>query len=82
MGKQSGQQADRQDGVKLDLQELHSRQIQLKQTVQENIDAMLALLALVDIEPVTRTRNLRYNTTRSEERRVGKECRSRWSPYH
>ena len=24
--------------------------------------------------------NLKY--TRSEERRVGKECRSRWSPYH
>ena len=27
-----------------------------------------------------------YNVTveenRSEERRVGKECRSRWSPYH
>src|SRR3712207_4647703 len=23
-----------------------------------------------------------YNDTRSEERRVGKECRSRWSPYH
>ena len=23
---------------------------------------------------------LKYN--RSEERRVGKECRSRWSPYH
>ena len=23
--------------------------------------------------------NLRF---RSEERRVGKECRSRWSPYH
>ena len=22
------------------------------------------------------------NQTRSEERRVGKECRSRWSPYH
>ena len=21
-------------------------------------------------------------TMRSEERRVGKECRSRWSPYH
>ena len=21
-------------------------------------------------------------TLRSEERRVGKECRSRWSPYH
>jgi len=24
----------------------------------------------------------RANITRSEERRVGKECRSRWSPYH
>ena len=23
-----------------------------------------------------------YTATRSEERRVGKECRSRWSPYH
>ena len=23
-----------------------------------------------------------YETCRSEERRVGKECRSRWSPYH
>jgi len=22
------------------------------------------------------------NADRSEERRVGKECRSRWSPYH
>ena len=24
----------------------------------------------------------RVNLVRSEERRVGKECRSRWSPYH
>ena len=23
-----------------------------------------------------------YRKVRSEERRVGKECRSRWSPYH
>ena len=27
----------------------------------------------------TKTKNV---ITRSEERRVGKECRSRWSPYH
>ena len=39
-----------------------------------------------DIEPITdliirrlAARGLYY---RSEERRVGKECRSRWSPYH
>src|SRR2546422_9823387 len=25
---------------------------------------------------------MRLFSTRSEERRVGKECRSRWSPYH
>ena len=30
-----------------------------------------------DICPSCREANLR-----SEERRVGKECRSRWSPYH
>ena len=26
--------------------------------------------------------NLKKKYDRSEERRVGKECRSRWSPYH
>ena len=32
-----------------------------------------------------KTRDFRLNggfAKRSEERRVGKECRSRWSPYH
>src|SRR2546425_13309005 len=27
-------------------------------------------------------RDLTLQSARSEERRVGKECRSRWSPYH
>ena len=27
-------------------------------------------------------RNCELSSSRSEERRVGKECRSRWSPYH
>ena len=26
--------------------------------------------------------NIIHENVRSEERRVGKECRSRWSPYH
>ena len=30
----------------------------------------------------TVTRNGTPTAERSEERRVGKECRSRWSPYH
>ena len=29
-----------------------------------------------------RTGKLTEGTVRSEERRVGKECRSRWAPYH
>ena len=32
---------------------------------------------------VLRAADLAFGTdARSEERRVGKECRSRWSPYH
>ena len=30
----------------------------------------------------TQTNNTLVASFRSEERRVGKECRSRWSPYH
>ena len=30
----------------------------------------------------TGSANLEGSRDRSEERRVGKECRSRWSPYH
>ena len=29
-----------------------------------------------------RASRLQLGASRSEERRVGKECRSRWSPYH
>ena len=35
-------------------------------------------LVLTDVTLQTHDEKL----TRSEERRVGKECRSRWSPYH
>ena len=34
------------------------------------------------IDPLKLDLNLVTTTIRSEERRVGKECRSRWSPYH
>ena len=40
----------------------------------------------VDIEAASKkgiiVMNAPTGNTRSEERRVGKECRSRWSPYH
>ena len=40
----------------------------------EPIDYQTAVFGLFDPSVLA--------TTRSEERRVGKECRSRWSPYH
>src|SRR5256886_14495506 len=39
---------------------------------QDEVDTLMKYLA----------RFLKSEITRSEERRVGKECRSRWSPYH
>ena len=35
-----------------------------------------------DSLPLQREELINYAKYRSEERRVGKECRSRWSPYH
>ena len=35
------------------------------------------------LNPLTDPKNCAvFMANRSEERRVGKECRSRWSPYH
>ena len=36
----------------------------------------------INSEKIYHPRNLDFYSIRSEERRVGKECRSRWSPYH
>src|ERR1035441_563469 len=62
---------------------------------QMNVSGVVHLIAQNDEEAVQICRRLlsfmpsnnledppRMNFTRSEERRVGKECRSRWSPYH
>ena len=39
-------------------------------------------LVLFITSPESREEQEIIRTVRSEERRVGKECRSRWSPYH
>ena len=64
-------------------------------TIGDITAAVNGTLALADVKPIDEKTCMRYvgnglkNTlrqalaaTRSEERRVGKECRSRWSPYH
>ena len=44
---------------------------------------LLSEFSTVNVYIVDQPGNLLgYTRSRSEERRVGKECRSRWSPYH
>src|SRR2546421_9095384 len=43
--------------------------------------AFRPVLILIKPNPSSASK-INASTTRSEERRVGKECRSRWSPYH
>src|SRR2546426_11848417 len=39
-------------------------------------------VAFLSNKPLATRADYAEKLTRSEERRVGKECRSRWSPYH
>src|SRR3712207_9278210 len=41
-----------------------------------------AILSALENTPPELYADIVHNGIRSEERRVGKECRSRWSPYH
>ena len=57
----------------------------LLEALEPAADRVLSSMSLLEAGMVLRARlgesavNFLY---RSEERRVGKECRSRWSPYH
>ena len=44
--------------------------------------AFVQALKAMDYEPIPLSGDASTKVVRSEERRVGKECRSRWSPYH
>ena len=51
-----------------------------------NLNPLTQSDGVATVEALTGSVNLRGRSmlvrSRSEERRVGKECRSRWSPYH
>src|SRR5437588_5475582 len=44
--------------------------------------AVMLYVAVAAQQPLAQSFAMRLAIVRSEERRVGKECRSRWSPYH
>ena len=46
------------------------------------LDTASCTLIAIDRDPDAIARGAPMLAERSEERRVGKECRSRWSPYH
>ena len=50
-----------------------------KETSTTKYDATVEVALLLGVDPKKADQAIR---SRSEERRVGKECRSRWSPYH
>ena len=58
----------------------------LEREMAEAYNARSAELKALDkarsADPEWYKRGNMFGMTRSEERRVGKECRSRWSPYH
>ena len=72
--------------------------IELHTTVHKDANGIVAELIIMDIALLyfLQEKSIRGSSTtlleyiviyfdillRSEERRVGKECRSRWSPYH
>ena len=51
-------------------------------TTLEDFENQITALSKGDKFDFTIPADKAYGQYRSEERRVGKECRSRWSPYH
>ena len=58
---------------------------EIKTAGGEAVYAHADISKAADCEAMVKTAEDQFgklNVMRSEERRVGKECRSRWSPYH
>ena len=73
----------------------HLPQASLEYFIEERVDAAVGAVFASPEGKALRKKAIRYSrmlldesselqcrAERSEERRVGKECRSRWSPYH
>ena len=61
--------------------DLEKPQVMVESTFGDSHPGSAHLLCLVEAAAAG-VRSAGEQAVRSEERRVGKECRSRWSPYH
>src|SRR3712207_9373950 len=58
----------------------YSYQLHIKDECRIGRNALTG--STLTVSQIIRDEETIFGTFRSEERRVGKECRSRWSPYH
>ena len=61
---------------------IQQRNPDLKPESSRNLNLGLSFIQTFGAHQLSADGNFIYRYTRSEERRVGKECRSRWSPDH
>ena len=66
--------------VTADISRVHAELAKLVEPSTPDLIVMLEIESKVS--PLVRAMGRIRIERRSEERRVGKECRSRWSPYH
>src|SRR5256886_7356384 len=59
---------------------LNVQSVERREFSQEDVDFLRAIAG--QVAGILERSELQRRLERSEERRVGKECRSRWSPYH
>ena len=67
------------DAPDFDQRQALAQQIELLKMRRERIDLLIKMAKGIQERGVEA---MGFEAFRSEERRVGKECRSRWSPYH
>ena len=79
--KQEGIVVTVSEFIRLNFQQLEGSGLS-RRTIYENLKRKGLELGSFKTFSECWKRNAKAITTRSEERRVGKECRSRWSPYH
>src|SRR5687768_3848330 len=60
------------------------QKVELQETKARHFTQMALRFSMAgsDFYRLRSDKDFQNELTRSEERRVGKECRSRWSPYH